>query len=197
MKKKFIVGVTGASGAVYAKALIDELLKRGYKIDFLLTDAGKELFRSELGVDLFGVDVRERLRTFFKGEITFWEIGDLSSPLASGSYRTNGMVVIPCSMATLASIANGMSSNLLERAADVILKEKRQLVVVPRETPLNTIHLKNMSALASAGADIVPAMPGFYHNPQKISDMVDFIVGKVLDLLGIENDLFKRWEEKR
>jgi 4-hydroxy-3-polyprenylbenzoate decarboxylase len=121
------------------------------------------------------------------------DVRDLASPLASGSFRTQGMVVIPCSSGTLGSIAHGISSNLIHRAAEVCLKERRPLIVVPRETPLSTIALQNMLTLAQAGAHLVPANPGFYHNPKQISDLVDFVVARVLDLLKVPHTLSKRW----
>jgi 4-hydroxy-3-polyprenylbenzoate decarboxylase len=118
---------------------------------------------------------------------------NLAAPISSGSFACAGMAIVPCSTGTLGRIANGISSNLIERAADVSLKERRRLVVVPRETPLNEIHLRNMLALRQAGADILPAMPAFYHKPRHISDLIDMIVGRVLDRLGVENELFHRW----
>ena len=123
----------------------------------------------------------------------FYQVNDLSAPIASGSFLVDGMAVVPCSMRTLAAIANGYTDNLIARAADVSLKERRTLVLVPRETPLNQIHLKNMLTLARAGAVILPASPGFYHSPKTINDLVDHVVGKVMDALHIEHKLFKRW----
>jgi polyprenyl P-hydroxybenzoate/phenylacrylic acid decarboxylase-like protein len=127
------------------------------------------------------------------GRLRYYADDDLMAPICSGSHFTRGMIIVPCSMATLGSVANGISSSLIERTADVMLKESRELVLVPRETPLNRIHLKNMLALQEAGAKVVPAMPAFYHKPQTIEDMVDFVVGKVLDVLRVEHDLFERW----
>jgi polyprenyl P-hydroxybenzoate/phenylacrylic acid decarboxylase-like protein len=127
------------------------------------------------------------------GKLRYYGDDDLMAPICSGSHFTRGMIIIPCSMATLGSVANGISSSLIERTADVMLKESRELVLVPRETPFNRIHLKNMLSLQEAGARIVPAMPAFYHKPQTIEDMVNFVVGKVLDALGVEHDLFERW----
>ncbi|MDP3013937.1 MAG: UbiX family flavin prenyltransferase, partial [Candidatus Subteraquimicrobiales bacterium] len=129
-------------------------------------------------------------------QLEYIDCQNLNSSICSGSYKVEGMIICPCSMATLASIASGISSNLLERAADVTLKEARPLVVVPRETPLNQIHLKNMLKLSQAGALIVPAMPAFYHQPKNIEDLVSFVVGKVLDIFKIEHNLYKRWEGK-
>lgn len=195
MKDNFIVGISGASGAPYAAKLIEELLRSGFEINLMITRAAKEIIKAELALDLTD-DEGEMVRKYFGKDIKYHDIDNLSSPLASGSFRTKGMIVIPCSMSTLASLANGLSSNLMERAADVMLKEKRRLILVLRETPLNLIHLENMRALALSGADIVPAMPAFYHKPKGISDMVDFMVGKVLDLLGLEHELYKRWGQK-
>jgi 4-hydroxy-3-polyprenylbenzoate decarboxylase len=128
-----------------------------------------------------------------EGQITYYDENYMYAPIASGSVKVDAMAVIPCSMKTLASIANGFASNLIERAADVMIKEKRKLVIVPRETPLSAIHLRNMLVLAEIGCHIVPAMPAFYHHPKRVSDMVDFIAGRVLDSMGVENDLAPRW----
>ncbi len=128
-----------------------------------------------------------------KGTVRLFDRMNLAAPISSGSFPCAGMAIVPCSTGTLGRIANGISSSLIERAADVMLKERRRLVVVPRETPLSEIHLRNMLALRQAGADILPAMPAFYHRPRTISDMVDMIVGRILDRLGVENSLFFRW----
>jgi 4-hydroxy-3-polyprenylbenzoate decarboxylase len=141
-------------------------------------------------------DIQHVLEKHFEakeGQIAYFDESNMYAPIASGSVKVDAMVVIPCSMKTLASIANGFASNLIERAADVTLKEKRKLIIVPRETPLSAIHLRNMLALAELGCHIIPAMPAFYHHPKRISDMVDFIAGRVLDSMGIENDLSPRW----
>jgi 4-hydroxy-3-polyprenylbenzoate decarboxylase len=128
-----------------------------------------------------------------EGQLRYFDEDNLYAPIASGSSPVDGMVVIPCSMKALSSMAHGFASNLIERAADVTIKEKRKLIIVPRETPLSTIHLRNMLALSEVGCHIIPAMPAFYHHPKKITDMVDFIAGRVLDALGVENDLSPRW----
>lgn len=129
----------------------------------------------------------------FNKNINYYEADEIGSPIASGSHRVNGMIIMPCTMATIASIANGLSKNLIERAADVCIKEGRPLVVVPRETPLSSIHLKNLLALSQCRVRIVPAMPAFYNKPSSIEDMINFVVGKVLDTLNIDNDIYKRW----
>ncbi len=184
-----MVGITGASGSIYGVRLVEGLLKNGYGVDLVITSAGERVMAGELpGFDFkkdFGKE-GARLRV--------WENDDYSAAFLSGSRAPRTVIIIPCSMGTLGALANGISSNLLERAADVVLKEKKQLILVPRETPLNLIHLENMAKLARAGADILPAMPAFYHSPKDVDDLVNFIVGKVFDLLGIEHHLFKRWQ---
>lgn len=129
----------------------------------------------------------------FSNKTIFQDVEDLFAPTASGSFKTDGMIIISCSMSSLGEIANGVSKNLLGRSADVCIKERRKLVIVPRETPLSSIHLKNMLTLSEAGATILPAMPGFYHKPENLEDLIDFMVGKVLDTLNIDNNLFTKW----
>ena len=133
-------------------------------------------------------------RIFSEGQLYLYNNADIASRLASGSFVTDGMVIVPCTMSTLASVANGLSDNLIERAADVMLKERRPLVIVPRETPLSSIHLRNMLSLADMGAAIVPAMPAFYHRPDNIEDIVSFMVGKILDVMKIPNEIFNRYQ---
>lgn len=195
-----IVAVTGASGAVYGIRLIEELLKRGYGIDLIVSPSGVLLLKEELGLDA-GKDPGKKVLSFLKarnaglkGGIRHYAAGDLTAPIASGSSMRKKMVICPCSMGTLGRIASGISGNLIERAADCVLKERGELVLVPRETPLNAIHLENMLRLSRAGAVILPAMPGFYSRPKTVDDMVDFVVGKILDILSVEHTLFKRWE---
>lgn len=187
---KYIVGITGASGSMYGVRLIEELLKSGNEVHIIITDSGKKVLKYETD---YSFDSLIKHLEKFESNIIVQDIDDLFAPTASGSFQTDGMIILPCSMATLGEIANGMSKNLLGRSADVCLKERRRLIIVPRETPFNTIHLKNMIRLNEAGAIILPAMPGFYHRPETIEDMIDFVVGKVMDSLGIENNLFKRW----
>lgn len=192
--KSYAVGITGASGSIYGVRLVQELLKQGNKVHLVITDAGWQVLAHELA---WNADNREaNLEKYFTentGNLFYYAIKDFNAPIASGSYKSDGMIVIPCSMGTLSKIAHGSSSNLLERTADVVLKEGKQLIIVPRETPLNAIHLDNMLVLTRAGARILPAMPGFYHNPESIDDLVNYLVGKVLDSLGVEHHLFKRW----
>lgn len=195
-RRGWIVGITGASGAIYGVRLCQALLGLGYDIHLIITDAGWRVLKEELGWN--GVRRDETLRDHFggyPGTYVYYPISDVGANVASGSFRTEGMVIVPCSMGTLAAIAHGMSDNLLERAADVVLKEGRRLVVVPRETPLHAVHLQNMLTLSQMGTRIVPASPGFYHRPQTVDELVGFLVGKVLDSMGIDHDLYKRWGE--
>ncbi|MCK8825918.1 UbiX family flavin prenyltransferase [Fuchsiella alkaliacetigena] len=198
---KYIVGVTGASGSIYAQRLIEVLLAKDYQIYLVISQPGQQVWSSELGIEL-GESTQElesNLRSHFKlskddQSLLCFDNDNLAAPIASGSFKTAGMMVIPCSMATLAGISSGRASSLLKRAADVCLKEKRQLIVVPRETPLNVIHLENMLKLARLGVDIIPPMPGFYNQPQTIDDLVNFVVGRVLDRLEVEHNIYQRWQ---
>ncbi len=196
--RRWVVGITGASGAVYGVTLCRRLLEAGIQVHLVVSDAGWRVLKEELAWDAarraealeaaYGEDVR-------KGRLVYHPFGDIGASIASGSFRCEGMVVIPCSMGSLSAIAHGASTNLLTRAADVTLKEGRPLVVVPRETPLHAVHLENMLALARLGARIIPAMPAFYNGPRTIEDMVAFLVGKVMDNMGIDNNLYNRWGE--
>jgi len=193
-KKKWVVGITGASGAVYGVRLCDYMLRAGYHIHLIVTDAGWRVLKEELGWD--ASHRQATIETKFgglSGELTYHPVQDIGASVASGSYRTDGMVIIPCSMGTLSGIARGASDNLLERTADVMLKEGRPLLLVPRETPLHAIHLENMLTLARMGVRIIPAMPAFYYNPLSMDEMIDFMVGKVLDNMGIDHQLYRRW----
>ena len=194
--KRFFVGLTGASGHAYATRLIQALVRAGHAVDLSVTDAGAKVLRHECGVSLgsgeadrltewLGASTAERVRVFDSDAI--------EAPPSSGTSLTGGVIVIPCSMGTLARVVAGFSSNLVERAADVALKEGRPLVVVPRETPMSEIHLENMLRLARLGGIVLPAMPGFYHHPQSIDDLLQHVVGKVLDRLGVEHTESARW----
>ncbi|MHB0975930.1 MAG: UbiX family flavin prenyltransferase [Candidatus Aquicultorales bacterium] len=195
---RFVVCLTGASGSVYGMRLIEILLGAGESIDLVISEPGWQVIGHELGFVKPAVDIQTVLRERFELDrfderLTYYENDDFFAPFCSGSYRTKGVVIIPAAMAAVGAIANGVSINLIERAADVALKEGGRLVVVPRETPFSLIHLENLTKLARAGAKIVPAMPAFYAHPKTVGDMVDFVVGKTLDMLGIEQTLFKRW----
>lgn len=191
----FVIGITGASGSIYGIRLIQELGRMKHNVNVVVTSAGKKVMMEELGVA--GLDQMDKLgMAEISGNIRIWENDNFDAPFMSGSNAPEAVVIIPCSVGKLAATANGISSNLLERIADVALKERRQLILVIRETPLSLVHLENMVKVARAGAQILPAMPAFYHRPETINDMVDFIVGKVLNLLGIEHQLFKGWRKE-
>lgn len=193
---RWVIGMTGASGAAYGVRLCRFLLEAGFEVHLIVTDAGWRVLHDELGWD--AARRKETLEREFgegRGRMVYYPNQDIGAAVASGSFRTKGMVVIPCSMGTLAGIAHGASDNLLERAADVMLKEGRRLIVVPRETPLHEIHLENMLKLARMGTRIIPAMPAFYQMPRTLEDIVDFLVGKVLDMMDIDHDLYRRWGE--
>ncbi len=198
--EQIVVGMTGASGAAYGLRLTEELLRSGRRVVLLLTRSGLDVLRYEAGLEWEGTlsQRRQLMRDYFDGSsrLEHYDEQDLFAPVASGSSAPAAVVVAPCSMGTAGRIAGGMSGNLIERVADVALKEGRPLLLVPRETPLNQIHLENLLRLARAGARIVPAMPAFYQRPQSVADMVDFVVGKVLDTLGIPHQLFQRWAER-
>lgn len=192
------IGITGASGSIYSERLIRTLLLKDFRINLIISDSGKVVFETERGLSLGGDEgvVRERLKNYFndsENKINYFDNNDFKAPIASGSSVNNLMIVIPCSMGSLSRIANGNSGNLIERTADVILKENKKLILVPREAPLNQIHLSNMLKLSKMGVLIVPAAPAFYYQPETIDDLVDFVTGKVLDLAGVEHSLYKRW----
>lgn len=181
-----IVAMTGASGSCYGIRLLQVLIAQGLEPYVVVSAAARQVMAVELGSG----ELNDHLgASGYREE----DVRDLTSPLASGSFPTSGMVIVPCSTGTLGSIAHGISSNLIHRAAEVSLKERRRLIVVPRETPLSPITLQNMLTLAQAGAHVVPASPGFYHAPKRIEDLVDFVVARVLDLMQIPNELTRRW----
>jgi flavin prenyltransferase len=192
------IAVTGASGAVYATRTLAALLERGVHVELIVSDYGRRLLRDELG-DAASID---RLEPFLKekygegvaaGSLTLHSNRDLGATIASGSHGCLGMAIVPCSMKTLAAVAHGLSRNLIERAADVMLKEKRRLVIVPRETPMSLPQLRNMVLCAEAGAMILPAMPAFYQQPKTLDDLADFMAGKILSALGFEHELYPAW----
>jgi 4-hydroxy-3-polyprenylbenzoate decarboxylase len=188
------LGITGASGAPYAARLLASLAASGCDVGLTLSEAGREVVATELYGDaaMARDDVVARLTDGLDG-VTVYDVKDYRAPYASGSAKVDAYVVCPCSMATAATIAAGAMANLVHRAASVALKEGRKLVLVPRETPLSTIHLENLLRLRVAGATIVFAAPGFYHAPERIEDLVDFVVARCLDQLGIEQTLVGRW----
>ena len=197
-RQAIAIAVTGASGAVYATRTVAALLERGLHIELIVSDYGRRLLRDELGdratldqlmpflTDKYGDGVAA-------GSVTVHSNRDLGATIASGSHGCSGMAIVPCSMKTLAAVAHGLSRNLIERAADVMLKEQRRLVIVPRETPMSLPQLRNMVLCAEAGAMILPAMPAFYQMPKTLDDLADFMAGKILSALGFEHELYPPW----
>ena len=192
-----VVGITGASGSIYGLRLIEELLHAEKQVTVLLTSAGRQVLTFETGLEASEnpQECLQQLKGHFNAgdNLSHYGLNDFFVPVASGSSAPDAVVICPCSMGTLGRIAAGLSDNLLERVADVALKENKTLLLVPRETPFNQIHLENLLRLSKAGAQILPAMPGFYQRPESVADLVNFVVGKVLDNLGVEHQLFQRW----
>jgi 4-hydroxy-3-polyprenylbenzoate decarboxylase len=202
LNRGIALGITGASGALYGLRLLECLLAAGEDIYLTISDPGRMVLGMEANVKLPSrpTEVRDLLSARYAAQpdqLRVFGLQDWAAPLASGSNAPRAMVVCPCTSGTLASIAAGHSRNLIERAADVILKEGRKLILVPRETPFSPIHLENMLRLAKLGVVILPASPGFYHNPTQISELVDFIVARVLDQLQVEHHLLARWGAAR
>lgn len=182
---KIVVGITGASGSIYAVRLMEVLKEMGHEVHLTITDSGLQVVEYECGKSLQDLE---------KMVTKVHDVHNIGAAIASGSFLMDAMVVVPCSMKTAASIASGVTDNLLTRAADVTLKEARPLIIVPRETPMHAGHLENLLKLTKLGARILPACPGFYHKPETIDDIVNIMVGKICDALRIENNLFRRWE---
>jgi 4-hydroxy-3-polyprenylbenzoate decarboxylase len=197
MKKPFIVALTAASGICYGVTLVRNLVELGEEVILLVSPETRLVVKDELGIELPEHQTKEIVNALFSkkiaGKIRFYPSDDFTAPPSSGSYRTKGMIVCPCTQAAISAIRTGASRNLIDRAADVCLKEGRPLILVPRETPMSAIHLENMLELARLGVKIIPASPAFYHQPKTIEDLVNFVVGKVLDVAGVEHELFKRW----
>lgn len=196
--RSIALAITGASGAIYATRTIAVLLTRGVHVELIASDYGRRLLRDELGEDA----VVDRMMPFLAskygeavhgGTLTLHSNRDVGATLASGSHGCGGMAIVPCSMKTLAGVAHGLSRNLVERAADVMLKERRRLVIVPRETPMSLPQLRNMVLCAEAGAMMLPAMPAFYQQPKSLDDLADFMAGKILSALGFDHDLYPPW----
>ena len=189
---RYIIGITGASGSIYGKRLIEELIKKDHEVYLVITNNGVKVFEYELEINfknwIENINENKRL-------LKLCAIDDMFSSIASGSFKTDGMVIVPCSMGTLSKISSGYADNLLTRAADVMIKEKRKLILVPRETPLSSIHLKNMLFLSSLNVSIMPPMPAFYEKPKTVEDIVNVTVGRILSSLNIDSDLYHEWGE--
>mgnify|MGYP002630760867 CR=1 FL=1 len=182
--KRFVIAITGASGVCYGKRLFD-CLKSQAKVHVIISERGAELLNIELGLK----------PSYFSGEhVSLHKTTKMNTSIASGSFRIDGMAVVPASMGTVGRISAGVSGNLIERVADVMLKEKRKLIIVPREAPLSTIHLKNLLSLDQAGALILPASPGFYQRQNSVESLVDFVVARIMDHLGVDQDLMPPYE---
>ena len=197
-RRSVAMAITGASGALYATRTMAALLERGCHLELIVTEYGRRLLRDELGeaaaIDRLPQYLREKYGSRVEaGTYVVYSNRDLGARIASGSQDCEGMVVVPCSMKTLAGIAHGLSRTLVERAADVMLKERRPLVIVPRETPMSLPQLRNMVLCAEAGALVMPAMPAFYQMPQTLDDLADFMAGKILSALGFSHSLYPRW----
>jgi 4-hydroxy-3-polyprenylbenzoate decarboxylase len=198
---RYIIGITGASGSIYGIRLIEELIKHDHEVFLTITDAGKLVIQHEIGWELTGDSskVESNLKKYLQAKIStdklrYFDINHVGALIASGSFKTNGMIIVPCTMSAVSAIALGASSDLLERAADVVLKEKRQLIIVPREAPLSQVHLRNLLILAQMGVHIMPPVTAFYFKPHTIDDLVDYTVGRILDLLDIDHQLLDRWQ---
>lgn len=196
----YVIGITGASGSIYAARTIEHLLALGHQVHICMTQAGKLVTNSELsweiGQDMPADKAEAWLKQYFghAEQLHYYDIRAIGAKIASGSFPVDGMAVVPCSMGTLSAISHGTSGNLLERAADVCLKERRKLLLVPREAPYNRIHLENMLRLTDCGAVIIPASPGFYENPKTLEELVDFFVIRLLDQFGIHEAKERRWK---
>jgi 4-hydroxy-3-polyprenylbenzoate decarboxylase len=202
MTRPLIVGVTGASGLIYAVRALKFLLESDRVIELVASKSTYMVWQAENDINMPAepdkqeIFWREQAGVPTLGKLRCHRWSDVGANIASGSFRTEGMIIIPCSMSTVAKLAAGLSSDLLERAADVQLKEGRKLVIVPRETPFSLIHLRNLTSLAEAGAGIVPAIPAWYHHPQTIEDLVDFVIARALDRLDIDCIPIQRWQGK-
>ncbi|MDE3154347.1 MAG: UbiX family flavin prenyltransferase [Acidobacteriota bacterium] len=193
-----VVAITGASGALYAVRTLAALLAEGCRVELVVSDFGRRLLRDELGeeaaVDRLGAWLEGKYgEAVRRGTLQVYSNRDLGAPIASGSHGSRGMAIVPCSMKTLAGVANGLSRSLVERAADVMLKEQRRLVIVPRETPMSLPQLRNLVLCAEAGAMVLPAMPAFYQQPKSLDDLADFMAGKILSALGFDHALYPMW----
>ena len=200
-KKRITIGVTGASGAIYAQRLLDRLASNDAveRIELVKTQAGVRVVNEELGINVAGSDRRVVASLLGRDveKVIVHSANDIGASIASGSHLSDAMVILPCSMGSLAAIAHGVTRDLVHRAADVVIKENRLLIIVPRETPLNAIHLENMLKLARMGVRIIPAMPSFYHFPKSIDDLIEHFTHRLLDHLGLPHEQETRWEGSR
>ena len=207
LKLPITIAISGASGTIYGIRTLQFLLENNYKVELIISESATKVAKEETNLTLSTSPelLKEQVLSYLEKNsnkkiqsalLNVWAHNDIGASISSGSYRTLGMIIIPASMGTIGAIASGTSDNLITRAADVCLKERRKLVLVPREMPLNTIHLENLLKLSQIGAIIAPASPAFYHNPKELINSIDFVVGKVLDLFGIEHSMFKRWKEE-
>jgi len=197
--RNIVVAITGASGAIYATRTLAALLARGCHVELIVSEYGRRLLRDELGESASVDKLTDYLASTYgeaigNGTYTLYSNKDLGAKIASGSQSSEAMVIVPCSMKTLAGVAHGLSRNLVERAADVMLKERRRLIMVARETPMSLPQLRNMVLCAEAGAMMLPAMPAFYQMPNTLADLADFMAGKILSALGFEHDLYPPWK---
>lgn len=194
--KRYVMGMTGASGAVYGVTVLRELLRQG-EVHLVASMNALTVLKEETGIDWSSQDEAETQRRindyFSSGQVKYWAERRMDAPISSGSFPVDGMLVVPCSMKTLAGIASGYADTLVQRVADVTIKEGRPLLLAPREMPFSAIHLENMLKLARLGVKIAPPVPGFYHRPESLEAVINFVAGKILDAMGIEHELFKRW----
>lgn len=189
--RRIILGLTGASGSIYFLRLVEQLIQHEVELHLIASESGVKVLQYETGITL---SEQVMLWNRNKAKVILEDNKNLFSKAASGSSQFDAMAIVPCSMSTLAMLAHGITETLLTRAADVMMKERRKLVLVPREMPLSTLHLKNMTELSQLGAIILPAMPGFYGRPDTMDDLINFVVGKTLDCMEIENNYYQRWE---
>ncbi|HAM50923.1 MAG TPA: aromatic acid decarboxylase [Nitrospiraceae bacterium] len=198
--KRYILAITGASGSIFGIRVLENLIKKS-EVHLIISSQSFSIITHETNINWTGksnAEVERKIRRHFNTKkIYYHDEHNLAAPLSSGSFETHGMLVVPCSMKTLSGIANGYANNLVERAADVVLKEGRPLLISPREMPFSAIHLENMLKLARLGVTIAPPVPAFYHKPKSLADIVDFVAGKILDFFHVEHDLFTRWGSSR
>lgn len=200
--KAIVLAITGASGSIYGFTMLKFFLANGFKVDFVISCNGEYVAFKEMGFDIRGLSDDEKKSKILdlldmkadSANLKIWDQKNIAASIASGSYKTQGMIIAPCSVGTVGNIANATSNNLITRAADVILKERRKLVLLVREMPFSSIHLANMKTISDCGGVIMPAAPAFYQQPKTLQDQIDFVVGKALDQIGVDHDIFQRWK---